>query len=61
MQCRQIVGETWGRKPSMMKWIYVQLCRNALEMARITKNASACCAASANFVRMLHRTAFKHN
>ena len=32
-----------------------------LEMARITKNASACCAASANFVRMLHRTAFKHN
>ena len=29
-------------------------------MARITKNASACCAVSANLVRMLHRTAFKH-
>ena len=26
-----------------------------LEMAQITKNASACCAASANFVRMLHQ------
>ena len=22
MQCRQIVGKTWGIKPSMMKWIY---------------------------------------
>ena len=32
-----------------------------VEMARITKNASACCAASANFVHILHRTAFKHN
>ena len=30
MQCRQIVGNTWGIKPSMMKWIYrcyVQSCR----------------------------------
>ena len=31
MQCRQIVGKTWGIKPSMMKWIYtamiVQSCR----------------------------------
>ena len=34
---------------------------STIEMARITKNASACCAASANFVRMLHHTAFKHN
>ena len=30
-----------------------------VEMARITKNAFACCAASANLVRMLHRTASK--
>ena len=22
MQCRQIVGKTWGTTPSMMKWIY---------------------------------------
>ena len=22
MQCRKIVGKTWGIKPSMMKWIY---------------------------------------
>ena len=22
LQCRQIVGKTWGIKPSMMKWIY---------------------------------------
>ena len=31
MQCRQIVGKTWGIKPSMLKWMYtaliVQLCR----------------------------------
>ena len=31
MQCRQIVGKTWGIKPSMLKWIYtamiVQSCR----------------------------------
>ena len=31
MQCRQIVGKTWGTTPSMMKWIYTavicQLCR----------------------------------
>ena len=25
MQCRQIVGKTWGIKPSMMKLIYTQL------------------------------------
>ena len=25
MQCRQIVGKTWGIKPSMMKWIHTQL------------------------------------
>ena len=34
---------------------------SVVEMARITKNASTCCAAFANFVRMLHRIAFKHN
>ena len=31
MQCRQIVGKTWGIKPSMWKWIYTamidQTCR----------------------------------
>ena len=31
MQYRQIVGKTWGIKPSMLKWMYtaliVQLCR----------------------------------
>ena len=31
MQCRQIVGKTWGIKPSMLKWMYtvviVQSCR----------------------------------
>ena len=32
-----------------------------IEMARITKNSSACCAVSANLVRMLPRTASKHN
>ena len=25
MQCRQIVGKTWGIKPSMMKWIYTAM------------------------------------
>ena len=25
MQCRQIVGKTWGITPSMMKWIYTAL------------------------------------
>ena len=33
MQCRQIVGKTWGITPSMMKWIYTavicQPCRSA--------------------------------
>ena len=32
----------------------------SVEMARITKNASECCPASANLVHMLHRTAGKH-
>ena len=27
MQCRQIVGKTWGIKPSMMKWIYTAMIR----------------------------------
>ena len=26
LQCKQIVGETWGIKPSMMKWIYSIQC-----------------------------------
>ena len=25
MQCRQIVGKTWGIKPSMIKWIYLAM------------------------------------
>ena len=25
MQCRQIVGKTWGIKPSMIKWIYTAM------------------------------------
>ena len=27
MQCRKIVGKTWGIKPSMMKWIYTAMIR----------------------------------
>ena len=27
LQCRQIVGKTWGIKPSMMKWIYTAMIR----------------------------------
>ena len=27
MQCRQIVGKTWGIKPSMIKWIYTAMTR----------------------------------
>ena len=37
LQCRQIVGKSWGIKPSMMKWIYTtMICPimwYALEMA----------------------------
>ena len=38
---------------------YAKYCK--LEMARKTKNASTCCAVSANLIRMLHHTASKHN
>ena len=35
--------------------------RNTVEMEQIRKNASVCCAVSANLVRMLHLTASKHD
>ena len=33
MQCRQIVGKTWGMKPSMMKWIYTAMIRPIMSYA----------------------------
>ena len=33
MQCRQIVGKTWGIKPSRMKWIYTALIRPIISYA----------------------------
>ena len=33
MQCRQIVGETWGIKPSMMKWINTAMIRPIMSYA----------------------------
>ena len=33
MQCRQIVGKTWGIKPSMMKWIYTAMIRQIVSYA----------------------------
>ena len=33
MQCRQIVGKTWGIKPSMMKWIYKAMIRPTMSYA----------------------------
>ena len=33
MQCRQIVGKTWGIKPSMMKWIYTAMIRPIMSYA----------------------------
>ena len=32
MQCRQIVGKTWGITPSMMKWIYTAVIRQPCRM-----------------------------
>ena len=33
MQCRQIVGKTWGIKASMMKWIYTAMIRPIMSHA----------------------------
>ena len=36
MQCRQIVGKTWGIKPSMMKWIYTAMIRPIMSHACVS-------------------------
>ena len=37
MQCRQIVGKTWGINPSMMKWIYTAIiCRPIMSYACVS-------------------------
>ena len=36
MQCRQIVGKTWGMKPSMMKWIYTAMIRPIMSYACVS-------------------------
>ena len=36
MQCRQIVGKTWGIKPSMMKWIYTAMIRSIMSYACVS-------------------------
>ena len=36
MQCRQIVGKTWGIKPSMMKWIYTSMIRPIMSYACVS-------------------------
>ena len=36
MQCRLIVGKTWGIKPSMMKWIYTAMIRPIMSYARVS-------------------------
>ena len=36
MQCRQIVGKTWGIKPSMMKWIYSAMIRPIMSYACVS-------------------------
>ena len=36
MQCRQIVGKTWGIKPSMMKWIYAAMIRPIMSYACVS-------------------------
>ena len=37
MQCRQIVGKTWGIKPSMMKWIYTAMIRPIVSYAGVSR------------------------
>ena len=36
MQCRQIVGKTWGIKPSMMKWVYTAMIRPIMSYACVS-------------------------
>ena len=36
MRCRQIVGKTWGIKPSMMKWIYTAMIRPIMSYACVS-------------------------
>ena len=36
LQSRQIVGETWGIKPSMMKWIYTAMIRPIMSHACVS-------------------------
>ena len=36
MQCRQIVGKTWGIKPSLLKWIYTAMIRPIMSYAFVT-------------------------
>ena len=36
LQCRQIVGKTWGIKPSMMKWIYTAMTRPIMSYACVS-------------------------
>ena len=36
MQCRQIVGKTWGIKPSIMKWIYPAMIRPIMSYACVS-------------------------
>ena len=36
MQCRRIVGKTWGIKPSMMKWIYTAIIRPIMSYACVS-------------------------
>ena len=36
MQCRQIVGKTWGIKPSMLKWIYTAMIRPIMSYACVS-------------------------
>ena len=36
MQCRQIVGKTWGITPSMMKWIYTAMIRPIMSHACVS-------------------------
>ena len=36
MQCRQIVGKTWGIKPSMVEWIYTAMIRSIMSYACVS-------------------------
>ena len=36
MQCRQIVGKTWGTKPSVMKWMYTAMIRPIMSNACVS-------------------------